>query len=126
VAFPLYPGAIVILNALEMRMNALETWFCNRRPSYRIYFLIFTACVALHVSSWSCALTSAGYFLFESLDDWIIRLRGDRVHDIVMNIFEPDPDDPQKEVKAEWFWERLTRVEATVLTWLANLIRLSR
>jgi hypothetical protein len=47
-------------------------------------------------------------------------------HEIVMDIFEPDPDDPQKEVKAEWYWERISKSEAIVLTRLADLIRRSR
>src|SRR5580704_14782548 len=42
-------------------------------------------------------------------------------HDIVMDIFHPDPRDPKKEIKAEWYWERLSKSEAIVLTRLANL-----
>jgi hypothetical protein len=107
-------------------MDRLRTWLGRRRPVYRIYFLIFMACIALRVSSWFVAIAFSGYYLFETLDEWIVRFRRDEAHNIVMDIFAPDPDDPQKEVQSEWYWERLSKGEAIVLTKLADLIHRSR
>jgi hypothetical protein len=94
-------------------MDKLKTWLGRWRPSFRVYFLISMACIALRMSTWFFLIAFFGYALFETLDEWIVRFRRDEAHDYIMDIFEPDPDDPQKEVKSEWYWERLSKSEAT-------------
>jgi hypothetical protein len=107
-------------------MEGFKLWLSRRTPSFRIYFLIFMACIVLNVSTWLAAFILFGYYLLQSLDEWIIKERRDQAHDYVMDVYQPDPEDPKEEIKADWYWESLSSAEAIIVTRLSNLIRLTR
>jgi hypothetical protein len=95
-------------------------------PSIRALFLLVVACVfVFHLPYWGTILVLIGFEIAEDLDQRramkaAIKARW-KIHEELMDGWEPSKDDPESEEKGDWTRVRLTGKDQILLTRIAEL-----
>jgi hypothetical protein len=91
-------------------------------PSFRVWWLILFACVALHLSGWQTAFVLIGYAIAEYLDQWQTKKARAKVLEDFMYGWEQCKDDPEAEEKGGLSRIRLLGQHQIIAARVAELV----
>lgn len=92
------------------------------RSSFRVWFLLIIACVALHLSRWQTAVVLIGYAISEYVDERQVRKARAKVLEDVISGWEPCKDDPEVEENAQRSRDRLVGQNHIIVIRIAELL----